>query len=510
MATETGIELTINRDETGSWLIITLPAVCAARALKFERRGDGHCVQAELKPFPDRCEARLSVAALQIFQEARWDVRLQFIDGKVEPLSLPPLSEEAQRHFYSGEGEGGGVSAYLTDSLLSLALYVAPTGRHAQVSQAENNRARYARYLTELPLNKNLVFFESFLGKAYAGNPRYLYEALRLRRPDLQFVWSYEGSARIPGDPRIVDRHSDDYYRLLAQARYRVNNVLFPVHGKKTGTRYLQTWHGTPLKRLGFDIEIDGPEMQARDNFFRESRSWDALLSANAFSSETLSRAFRHQGEVLEVGYPLSDSLTSSPARRQALIESFGLPSDKRFVLYAPTWRDDQAIGPWQHRFDLQLDLERFAREAPQDMVLLIKSHHLVAERLDRARLPANVVDLSHCDDISELCELADVLVTDYSSVFFDFAATGRPILFFCYDLASYASNIRGFYLDVPDQLPGPVAQDNDELIAMLGALDRIESAYAERYAAFRQRFCPYCDGRSADRLIDAFFGDAQ
>ncbi|WP_417539726.1 CDP-glycerol glycerophosphotransferase family protein [Marinobacter sp.] len=507
MATDTGIELSIIQGETCIWLVITLPAKYAARALQFERRGDGHSVKAALTPFLDRCEARLPLEALEALHEARWDVRLEYAAGKVEPLSLPPLPDEAERHFYSGGGEEAGISAYLTDSLLSLALYVAPKSRHLQVSQAENSRARYGRYLNELPLIDNLVFFESFLGKAYAGNPRYLYEALRLRRPDLQFVWSYEGSECIPGHPLIVNRRSDDYYRLLAQARYRVNNVLFPVHGKKPSTRYLQTWHGTPLKRLGFDIEIDGPEMQARENFFRESRSWDALLSANAFSSETLCRAFRYQGEVLEVGYPLADSLTPSQARRRALIESFGLPSNKRFVLYAPTWRDDQAIGPWQHRFDLQLDLERFAREAPQDLVLLIKSHHLVAERLNQERLPANVVDLSRCDDINELCELADVLITDYSSVFFDFAATGRPILFFCYDLSSYASKVRGFYLGIPDDLPGPVAQDNDELIAMLGSLDLIEVAYAESYAAFRQRFCSHCDGRSADRLIDAFFG---
>ncbi|MHA6494563.1 CDP-glycerol glycerophosphotransferase family protein [Pseudomonas borbori] len=388
----------------------------------------------------------------------------------------------------------------------SLALYVDAAEVHAGVTASENARFGFSRYLQELPLIENLVLFESFLGKSYSGNPRYIYEALLTLRPDLRCVWAYSGRQTIPGNPQIIQRGSPEYFRLLAQAKYRVNNVLFAGHGKKAETVYLQTWHGTPLKRLSFDIEVSGPEVNARDNFYRESRAWSVLLSENAYSTEVFQRAFRYAGPILELGYPLTDPLLQ-PQDQPALCERLGLPAGMRFILYAPTWRDHKAIGAWQHEFDLQLDLQAFAASLAPDQVLLIKAHHLVSQALDAASLPSNVIDMSHLDDINELCMIADVLITDYSSVFFDFAVTGKPILFYCYDLALYASQIRGFYLDVDTDLPGPVAQTTEQLIALLQDVQGVAQRYASRYTGFRQRFCALNDGQVTRRVIQAVFG---
>lgn len=457
-------------------------------------------------------EVRIPLACFNA-EETRWDVRQELIltdgsrlDGHL--LGRRP-NDDTPRHFFSQDVGERGLSAYLSDSASSLVFYGAPREFHARATAGENARQAFARYLEELPLEEDLVIFESFLGKSYSGNPRYIYEELRRVRPDLRCVWSYNGSRPIPGDPQVVRRGSPEYFRLLAQAKYRVNNVLFPVHGRKPETRYLQAWHGTPLKRLSFDIEVSGPEMDARDNFYRESRAWTLLLSENAYSSEVFRRAFRYDGEVLELGYPLTDPLLDPSVDRAALAGSLGLPEDRRFILYAPTWRDHKAIGDWQHAFDLQLDLARVSTSLADDQMLLIKAHHLVAERLDHAALPANVRDMSHLDDVNELCMLADALITDYSSVFFDFAVTGRPILFYCYDLELYASAIRGFYLDVQEDLPGPVVQTNQALIALLGDLDGVAREYAQRYRAFQQRFCSLNDGRVARRVVQAVFGDA-
>ncbi len=445
-------------------------------------------------------------------RESRWDVRLRIESARVEVhnalLSGANVPRNADRHFFCAQVAGHSVSCYLTESAGSLALYVAERERHAGMVAAENARELYPRYLKQLPLIEDLVFFESFLGKAYAGNPRYIYEALLKQRPDLRCVWSYDGDLAIPGDPILVNRRSPDYYRYLAQARFRVNNVIFSVHGKKAETLYIQTWHGTPLKKIAFDV--DRPQVDARESFHKESAAWSVLLSANAYSTDIFRRAFRYQGTILETGYPLTDPLLDSHLDRAGQVEALGLPLNKRFVLYAPTWRDHKPIGDWQYAFDLQLELDVVSQGLPPDHVLLIKAHHLVSESLDTRVLPQNVIDLSHIDDITQLCVVADVLITDYSSVFFDFAVTGRPILFYCYDLALYAENLRGFYLDVHKELPGPIVETTERLVALLNDLQGVTETYSEKYQAFRQRFCSLNNGQVSSRVIDTLFGGSR
>lgn len=444
-----------------------------------------------------------------VLDEGRWDVWFRPVDGLdlrcVRIVGDPDAQSE--RHFYCTIFADLALSAYLTDSEHSLALFIAPIAMHARVKSIENAKHAYSRHLLNLPIQEDLVLFESFLGKAYAGNPRYIYEELLRCRPDLQCVWAYNGKNHIPGNPHVVTRGSAEYYKLLAQAKYRVNNIRFPVNGRKDETIYLQTWHGTPLKRLSFDIEVSGPEVEARDSLYLESQAWSLLLSENPYSSEILPRAFRYTGKILEMGYPLTDVLLDSSIDRDAKARALGLPEGKRFILYAPTWRDNKAIAAWQHKFDLNLDFAIIASGLPVDCILLIKAHHLVSERLDRTSLPDNVVDMSHVEDVNDLCLVADVLVTDYSSIFFDFAVTGRPVLFYCYDLEVYATETRGLYLDVNTALPGPIVRTTAELVGELADIDSLRARYVERYSAFQRQFCALNDGHSARRVVAEVFG---
>ena len=465
------------------------------------------CVPLRADAGGDAC-AEVPVASLLGPGPLRWDVRLAASPGDAGVHLCPAPEAGAARHFFRAQAAGHGLSAYLSDSAGSLVLLAAPAARHAAVADAEDAKARFQTELRDAPLEPDLVLFESFLGKAYAGNPRYVYEALRELRPDLRCVWAYDGTQPIPGDPPRVRRGSPEYYRVLARAGYRVNNVVFAGHGRKPETVYLQTWHGTPLKRLGWDIEVAGPEADARDNFHRESRAWTVLLSANPYSSDTFRRAFRYDGPVLEAGYPLTDPLVAPCPDRDALAARLGLPVGRRYVLYAPTWRDHRPVGAWRFDFDLHLDLDAVSAALAPDQVLLVKGHHL-ATGLDAARLPGNVIDVSALEDVTELCALADVLVTDYSSVFFDFAVTGRPILFYCYDLELYARQVRGFYLDMERDLPGPVARTTPELLALLRDLPAVQARYAARYRAFRQEYCALADGAAARRVVEAVFGPA-
>ncbi|TDB27290.1 FkbM family methyltransferase [Stenotrophomonas sp. ATCM1_4] len=488
------------------WLHLQ-PAPRGISALRLRRRDGKRCVPLDILLEGDAARSRLPGPALLEDTPQRWDVQIEVGNtGQFQQL-VGITADGADRHFFCDAVQAHGLSAYLSDSASSLALFTAPLEQHAMTVEAENLRAAFPSLLEQLPLQEDLVLFESFFGRAYAGNPRYIYEALRRMRPDLRCVWAYNGDEQIPGNPQRVIRGSAEYLRLLAQAKYRVNNILFTAHGRKPQTRYLQTWHGTPLKRLGYDITVTGPEVEARDNLYRESRAWTLLLSENRYSSDVLRRAFRYDGPILEAGYPVADPLVAPVSPREDTLARLALPSGHRFVLYAPTWRDSQQVGHWQFDFDLQLDLVKVAAALAPDEILLLRGHHLVSTGLQELTLPANVRDVSQVDDASELCAIADVLITDYSSIFFDYATTGRPILFYCYDLEHYAEQVRGFYLDMAQDLPGPIARSTEELVALLADLPAVQATHADRYAAFRERFCALNDGSAAERVVDAFFG---
>lgn len=496
-----------------SQVVLTLhgvPAGISRCAVLIKSRVGGRVLASQCVLSPDNKKMDFFLPSPSELGVGRWDLWLQTVslNGAVNEQRLHgEFDPDEPRHMVVGYVDALGVSVYLTESEHSLALFVAPVLQHKKVVAVENARQAYPRYLRDLSLINNLVLFESFLGKAYAGNPRYIYEELLRSRPDLQCVWAYNGNNHIPGDPHVVTRGSAEYYRLLAQAKYRVNNIRFPVNGRKDETVYLQTWHGTPLKRLSFDIEVSGPEVEARDSLYLESRAWSFLLSENPYSSEILPRAFRYTGKVLEMGYPLTDVLLDSSVDRDAEVRALGLPKGKRFILYAPTWRDNKAIAAWQHKFDLNLDFTVIANGLPADCILLIKAHHLVSEKLDRTSLPDNVMDMSHVEDVNDLCLVADVLVTDYSSVFFDFAVTGRPVLFYCYDLEVYATETRGLYLDVNTALPGPIVRTTAELVGELADIDSLRARYAKRYSVFQRQFCSLNDGHSARRVVAEVFG---
>ena len=506
-------DITIEGSGAGAVMRLSLRRVPGTvRRVQFRTRDGQRSHQVPIDVSAGGTDARLPLELLVDERPLRWDVQIDDAagDGFVQLGGTAPSGRP--RHFFRAAHGAHGISAYLSDSAASLVLFSAPREQHERTVEVEDARAGFADMLRELPLQDDLVLFESFLGKGYAGNPRYIYEALREMRPDLRCVWAYTGSASIPGDPQRVARGSAEYYRLLAQAKYRVNNIMFAAHGRKPETRYLQTWHGTPLKRLGRDIEVAGPGSIDPTRFEAESREsavWTTLLSGNGYSSGIFRRAFGYPGEMLEAGYPLTDPLLDPGLDREAIATRLGLPAGHRFVLYAPTWRDHRPVGHWRFDFDLQLDLAAVAAVLEPDQILLVRAHHLVAAGLDEATLPPNVRNVSHVDDATDLCAIADVLVTDYSSLFFDYAVTGRPILFYCYDLELYASQVRGFYLDPETDLPGPVARDTGQLLELLRDLPAVQARHAARYAGFRERFCAWNDGQAARRVVQAFFGAA-
>jgi CDP-glycerol glycerophosphotransferase len=346
--------------------------------------------------------------------------------------------------------------------------------------------------------------YNSFAGR-YSDSPVAIHRAL-LAAGDAEHdhVWLADPAhlASFPPEVRTVVLDSPEGVAALESADVVVANTHTEVEWQKgPGTTYLQTWHGTPLKRIHWDV-LWAPEGRL-ERLQRDVDRWDLLVSPNRVSTPLLRQAFRFDGEVLETGYPRNDVLLSPDreAIRARVRRELGIPDGKRAILYAPTWRDDFVFGEPGAALELDLDVRRVAAELGDDHQLLLRLHYMLTGRLAAIEHPA-VRDVSLHPDVSELYLAADVLVTDYSSVMFDFAVTGKPQLFFTYDLDSYRDSLRGFYFDFAPVAPGPLLETTDELIAALRDLDGVQARSAERYASFRERFCHLEDGHATERVV--------
>ncbi|MEV5160934.1 CDP-glycerol glycerophosphotransferase family protein [Streptomyces sp. NPDC053728] len=371
----------------------------------------------------------------------------------------------------------------------------------------------YRSWLLRLPVRRGSVVFESHMGTCYGDSPRAVHEEVRVRGLPLRCVWSYADSpAGFPADARLVPRWSWRYLWALARAEYWVDNQGFPLQlDKPSGTTYLQTWHGSAYKRMGFDeTRVRLQNAPQRERLQQAVNRFDHFLVRSGHDERTLAPAYRlPETTLLRTGYPRNDALLAARARDEAegrlprppLAAELGLPDHRKVVLYAPTFRG----GPGRRgRQRLLLDAAAFAERFGDTYTLLVRAHYLEAASLP-ACPPGTVVDVSRHHDVSELLALADVLVTDYSSIMFDYALLDRPILLFAPDLDAYAAE-RGSYFDLREKAPGPVAATEEELFAVLARLKTADTGFQERRAAFAAEFGGYDRGDSARAVVDAVF----
>lgn len=255
------------------------------------------------------------------------------------------------------------------------------------------------------PSPMRVVWF-SFRG-LYADNPRAVYEG-RLARggPEATHTWLCTPATQgtFPPDVHTVLYNTPEARAALESAGVVVANDCMSMRwDKQSGTTYLQTWHGTPLKRIHHDVRPVRPGWL--DDADLDVARWDHLLSPNAASTQRLRGAFGFSGPVHETGYSRNDVL-SSPDRdavRTRVRDRLGIPEGTTAVLYAPTWRDDLVLDRIGDRdVELRVDLADFAGRLGGDHVLLVRLHSIVADRLD---LPAGlpVVDVSDEPDPAEL-----------------------------------------------------------------------------------------------------------
>lgn len=369
----------------------------------------------------------------------------------------------------------------------------------------------YHRYFLKMSLKENWVLCESFFGKSYSDSPKYIYEYISKNYPGkYRFIWVVNRRARIPFEHTKVKRFSIRYAYYLARCKYNIFNVRQPEWVKKReGNVFLETWHGTPLKKLVFDQEeVMGASPLYKAQFYKQSRVWDYLISANHFSTEAFRSAFRYDKEVLEFGYPRNDILHSENRDQLAasIRKKLRIPEGKKTILYAPTWRDDEYYGRGEYKFALKLDLRLLKKELGPDYVVLLRTHYFIADSLDVKGLEDFAVNVSKYDDISELYLVSDLLITDYSSVFFDYANLKRPILFYTYDLDKYRDMLRGFYMDIETEVPGPLLFTNEEVVDAIKGIDQITEQYRSKYEEFYERFCGLEDGHASEKVAKRVF----
>ncbi|WP_079032548.1 CDP-glycerol glycerophosphotransferase family protein [Streptomyces specialis] len=371
--------------------------------------------------------------------------------------------------------------------------------------QRELRQVHFPRFQRE-PL-RDAVFYNSFGGKQFSDSPRAIHEELVRRGVEVEHLWSVaDAQVSLPPGVRPLEWHSREWYEALARSRYVVTNVgLGEWYERRDGQCVVQTWHGTPLKKIGADL-LGTPKANPAyiDSLPHRFRQFDFVVSPNAFTTPIMRNAFRCEGEILESGYPRNDIFHREDRDKtaQRVRATLGIPEGRKVVLYAPTWRDDQRHTASKFKLDLQVDLTAAREALSEDHVFLFRKHPKILDAVPGAG-QGFVYDVSAYPDIAELYLIADVLITDYSSVLFDYAHSGRPMLFFTYDLEHYRDTLRGFYFDFTEKAPGPLIKTSAELIDAIRDIDRVRTEYAGKYAAFVRDFCEPSDGLATARVVD-------
>ncbi|WP_457031459.1 bifunctional glycosyltransferase/CDP-glycerol:glycerophosphate glycerophosphotransferase [Kitasatospora sp. P5_F3] len=367
--------------------------------------------------------------------------------------------------------------------------------------------ARSTAYNTfrRLPLDEHLAVYAAYWHRGYSCNPAAIYRKARELAPQVRGVWVVETRAQaatLPAGVPYVLLNTPAYLRAMATAKYFVNNVNFPrTMAKRPGTVHVQTQHGTPVKAMGMDLR-DHPAAADGMDFDRLREAvdrWDYLVSPNPHTSEHFTRAFPGHYELLETGYPRNDRLAlATPAEVADVRSRLGLAAGQRTVLYAPTHREEQGS------YVPLLDLRELAEKLGPGYTLLVRTHyfhHGGPGDLTTGPHAAELVDVSAHPVVEDLYLAADVLVTDYSSMMFDYAVLDRPIVIHAPDWEQYR-RIRGVYFDLLAFPPGAVATEPGALTEALLAGDPAPAARA----AFRERFCPWDDGRASERVVRRVF----
>ncbi|MER7983402.1 bifunctional glycosyltransferase family 2 protein/CDP-glycerol:glycerophosphate glycerophosphotransferase [Streptomyces sp. NPDC095817] len=386
--------------------------------------------------------------------------------------------------------------------------------RQARSAKTRLGKVAYNRlYQLHLrrPVDENLAVYAAYWNRGVACNPAAIYHKAKELAPNVRGVWIVRKDSieDVPEGVDFVVANSPRYWEVIARAKYLINNVNFPNDFVKRPEQiHLQTHHGTPLKQMGIDQQ-KFPAAGKGMSFYKmlqRADKWDLSLNSNQHSTEIWERVYPCAFEAIDYGYPRNDVYFHATAQDISRIRrQLGIEEGKTAVLYCPTVRD------YQKGYVPRIDLERFCRELGPNFVLLVRTHYFYGQdpRLQALQEQGLVKDVSRYPVVEDLCLAADALITDYSSIMFDYACLDRPIITYADDWEVYRK-ARGVYFDIlsqnPGETPGATATSEDELIEAFRSGAWNSPGAAELRSAFRRRFVQYDDGHAAERIVKHLF----
>lgn len=381
---------------------------------------------------------------------------------------------------------------------------------------------RYIRYKFRgigQKVDEHMILFSTFNGKSYADTPKAIYKYMKENDEykEYKFIWVFKEPDKYKyleknENTKVIKQGTKEHEQYLSKAKYWFCNhrVLDHQHPKKNQI-YVQCWHGTPLKKLGFDLNKTDNALntlkELQYKYKTDARKFKYMLSPSKFATEKFISAFdlKNLGKedcIIEEGYPRNDFLLNYNQEDVGEIkEKLGISEiNKKIILYAPTWRDNQHEAGVGYTYKTEVDFEKLQKELGQDYIILFRAHYFVANKFDFDKYKGFIYNVSDVDDINELYIIADMLITDYSSVFFDYANLKRPIIYYMYDFDAYKNDMRGFYIDLKE-LPGKIVKTEKELIEEIKNITN-NFKYDDKYKRFNETYNYLDDGNASKRVL--------
>lgn len=362
----------------------------------------------------------------------------------------------------------------------------------------------YQQWVKE-PLLEKTVVWSSYWGKGnkLESNPGALFNYFKTVHPEFNNVIVLEDAisdySDVFPDATVISFNTKEYWYYLAKAKYFVNDVNFEEMGriKRSDQIEIQTMHGTPLKKMGFEVLSDWRD-GTYENYLRKNKNWDYLIVPSDYVAEVAQRAYAVHPKLLKTGYPRNDLLLESNAKLDLcdLKKKLNLPLDKRIILYAPTWR-----LKGQTDINKYIDVKSLYENIPSDVVILLRSHtyekwvNLSSVFWDKIRYAPQD------SKIEDLYLASDAVITDYSSVMFDYALLDKPMMFFAFDYEEYITK-RGINFDLKQIAPGPFLEKQSELEMWLNKFEIINSVYSNKIKKFKNKFCQFETGHASEKIV--------
>lgn len=378
---------------------------------------------------------------------------------------------------------------------------------------------QYAQLYHSTSIKPHQILYQVRDGKSITDSPYAIFLGLNAHETfsNYQHIWVvdhpdtlvfYQEKFKVFQNVSFVIKESNEYLKALTESKFLINNATFPAYfTKKPEQVYINTWHGTPLKHMGFDVKNN---LKGSQNTMKNFLASDYMISPNAHTTNIFKHAFKldglYSGEILEIGYPRIDLTINTTANeaREYLAEHLNLKKNP-IILYCPTWRGKNVNDPENSLLNIFEEIKLLNQKLPHQV--LVKVHPFVyskAKEMPELK-PYLVPDFL---DTNQLMPAVDLMITDYSSIFFDFLVTDKPIVFYVPDLDKY-QNERGVYIDLC-ALPGPVADNIQDVITLVSNESYKDADVQGKYAKFKHNFVNYENGSVTERLIESVFLNQQ